>query len=801
MDPISKAKLEEVLKSRGIFDRARSLLSSLSPTADVFTQLRDAGLTEELASAAREAGVDLDAATFSLLRRAPTSFENKVSSTSSSSSSSSTSSSSSSTTASSISSSVPLKASSSEERESPVINPTRLSLRVALGKGRAFLSHLDILGVEPSGTGGEDHHEEEEIRDDEEGNNNATQKTLRSPACFYVVDILCNNQRARSAPVRADVEPEFTDAFIFDVDSDYYDNDANSSSNITPSTSVSLKRLMENEDADAGSLHVVLMLVTQTSTSSSSSSVSVMPETISEVIGTRTIDFRSAAYSDSNPTTLLLQMMPVSPGPQSTGNGGQPVPVGLLPLSLQFLPLIGMDASPADGKAAAERSSATASAAEKAFFVYSKSWWNDFKSSNPSLKKRSVTIFAENETGAFSPTPSFLTPLVADRVINSPAEAARFVSLLPYRDSDEGSIGPKRSVWHSIHSIIAKRAGGAEDHAVLLASLLLGLGMDAYVALGTRSSVDGGDEEAVWVITRYAVTVASNAAEYENTSRPLGSDDDIKDNATLSSSTTAMRNSSIFRVNCWDPLTGHRSPPGEISPSGYTYSSVSSVFSHEKFFACCSIDNSPATVTWDLEDTRGWKGMDSQLLRPLPHAMPLPISPPTLDCAALSVAVEASLRSLIESHRAVPTVRKRIAYIHSSLLTDNAVSAAARDKDVDPASTLWDDRLSFTLQQALAAYEAERLYGVSFGSAEFAASVKRTVPKGSAFRGFPVLFNHLSPSRMLDALLAATVSRDIIETPIDSKGAFALRVFVSAYCENVVATWVLISVRTAVVVG
>ena len=74
MDPISKAKLDETLRSRGIYDRARSLLATLSPTADVFSQLRDAGLTEELASAAREAGVDLDAATFSLLRRAPTTF-------------------------------------------------------------------------------------------------------------------------------------------------------------------------------------------------------------------------------------------------------------------------------------------------------------------------------------------------------------------------------------------------------------------------------------------------------------------------------------------------------------------------------------------------------------------------------------------------------------------------------------------------------------------------------------------------------------------------------------------------------
>jgi centrosomal protein CEP76 len=684
------------------------------------------------------------------------------------------------------------------------INPARLSLKVSIGKGRAFLSHLDVLGVEQ-----QEPYEEE--RDEEiinEDGNRSLQRSSKSPACFYVVDILCNNQRARSAPVRADVEPEFTDVFIFDVDVDD-EVDNVSSSNDTRSPSVSLKRLMENADSDAGLMHIVLMLVTQTSvtstissssttTTTSSSSSFIMPETISEVIGTRTIDFRSTAYSDSNPTTVLLQLTPVSPGPQSTGSGGQPVPVGLLPLSLQFLPLIGMAASPADGKLAADKSSATASSAEKAFLTYSKSWWNDFKSANPSLKKRSVTIFAENETGAFSPTPSFLTPLIADRVINSPAEAARFVSLLPYRETDEGGLGPKRSIWHSIHSVIAKRAGGAEDHAVLLASLLLGLGMDAYVAMGSRSSVDGGEEEAIWVITRYAVILTSVSSENETTSRPLGSDDD-----SSSPSSSSPSSNSIFRVNCWDPLTGHRSPPGEISPSGYTYSSVSSVFSHDKFFACCSIDNGPSTVSWDLEDTRAWKGMDSQLLRPLPHAMPIPLSPPTLDCAALSVAVEASLRSLVESHRAEPTVRKRIAYIRSSLLTDSAI--AARDKgltnDIDPASTLWDDRLSFTLQQALAAYEAERLYGVSFGSAEFAASVKRSVPRGSAFRGFPVLFNHLSPSRMIDALLAANVSRDIIETPIDDKGAFALRVSVSVYCENVAACWVLISVRTAAVVG
>jgi hypothetical protein len=563
MDPISKSKLEEVLRSKGIFDRARALLSSLTASEDVFLKLREAGLTEELASAAREAGVDLDAATFSLLRRAPSVV---LPSNSSSSSTSNTESS-----------------SSTDQDETlriginhhPNTNPARLSLRVALGKGRAFLAHLDVINNEKEET-----------------------NVLQSSSCFYVIDILCNNQRARSAPIRADVEPDFNDVFLFDVDTDDDDEEDEDkeeentptlnedikhstlkhSTRKFPSSSVSLKRLMETTDADAALLHVVLTLVTQSQTmshpssssysTSSNSSSSVMPitstqpETISEVIGTRTIDFRSSAYSDSKPTTVLIQLTPVSPGPQSTGSSGQPVPVGLLPLSLQFLPEIGMDASPADGKLAAEKSAATASAAEKAFFGYSKAWWADFKTSYPALKKRTVTIFAETESGNFSATPTFIIPLIADRVINSPAEAARFVSLLPYRDTDEGNIGPKRSIWHSLHSIIAKRAGSAEDHAVLLASLLLGLGMDAYVVMGTRSSVDSGEEEAIWVITRYSITVnAVNSDVINSTSRPsLGSDDDETayksqwSSSPSSSSSSTTTSKSIFRVNCWDPF-------------------------------------------------------------------------------------------------------------------------------------------------------------------------------------------------------------------------------------------------------
>jgi len=40
-------------------------------------------------------------------------------------------------------------------------------------------------------------------------------------------------------------------------------------------------------------------------------------------------------------------------------------------------------------------------------------------------------------------------------------------------------------VWHSLHTFIAQRSGDVQEHAVLLCSLLLGFGLDAYVCVGT----------------------------------------------------------------------------------------------------------------------------------------------------------------------------------------------------------------------------------------------------------------------------------------------------------------------------
>ena len=64
-------------------------------------------------------------------------------------------------------------------------------------------------------------------------------------------------------------------------------------------------------------------------------------------------------------------------------------------------------------------------------------------------------------------------------------------------------------------------------------------------------------------------------------------------------------------------------------------------------------------------------------------------------------------------------------------------------------NTDWDDQLSYMLGPALCAYEMERLTGAAFGNDEFQDSIKRNVPEGHTFRGYPIVVNDPSPANVL----------------------------------------------------
>ena len=115
-----------------------------------------------------------------------------------------------------------------------------------------------------------------------------------------------------------------------------------------------------------------------------------------------------------------------------------------------------------------------------------------------SHSKRLVRIFAqtdERELSVYKPVCTLVRPFVARGVLESPLQAARFVSLIPFERVELAGEG-RVERWHLISSFLARGCGDSEDHAVLLCSLLLGFSMKAYVCSGTN-----GEGAHTWVIT------------------------------------------------------------------------------------------------------------------------------------------------------------------------------------------------------------------------------------------------------------------------------------------------------------
>ena len=84
------------------------------------------------------------------------------------------------------------------------------------------------------------------------------------------------------------------------------------------------------------------------------------------------------------------------------------------------------------------------------------------------------------------------------RLIDTPRQAARFVSLIGYNKLAQ-SIGINEQVeqWLHLHTFLAKSRGDSENHSILLCNLLLGFGLNAYVCIGTKTK----NQSHAWVVT------------------------------------------------------------------------------------------------------------------------------------------------------------------------------------------------------------------------------------------------------------------------------------------------------------
>ena len=68
-------------------------------------------------------------------------------------------------------------------------------------------------------------------------------------------------------------------------------------------------------------------------------------------------------------------------------------------------------------------------------------------------------------------------------------------------------------------------------------------------------------------------------------------------------------------------------------------------------------------------------------------------------------------------------------------------------------TTQWDDELCYLLSPALAAYENEHSLGITVGNEEFQHAIRRNVPDGHTFKGFPIQFIHTNANRAFSSCL------------------------------------------------
>ena len=244
------------------------------------------------------------------------------------------------------------------------------------------------------------------------------------------------------------------------------------------------------------------------------------------------------------------------------------------------------------------------------FINYASIWWEDYKNIRPENSSRIIKLFLPTEDREFysyKPAMSLIESYIIGRNINTPYEAARFVSLLPY-ERRENPGGEKIEIWHTIHSFLALMKGDVEDHCTLLCSLLLGFGLEAYIAAGI--AINGPH---LWILTR----------------------------------NKGKKNDVVF----WESLTGQR--VSSADPKVYRfYKQIHSIFNNNNFYANLQKDCTVFNTIYDFEDSTLWKSLPSDKIKNLPKYSLFPILELiTIDINKMELNIEKILKQKVTNLR------------------------------------------------------------------------------------------------------------------------------------------------------
>jgi len=327
----------------------------------------------------------------------------------------------------------------------------------------------------------------------------------------FTLHIHFKGQRFKSRPVPCACEPDLTEGFLLELQKD----------GSKMADSATLLSLSDN-------IHLVL--------------IKTDPSGDTTLVGSHFLTWRDVLSVATGRMTCPVEI-------NGVGTEAK-VPMGILEIKFEIIPRLSQILTKDVISAQVKLEHSRIAERERLFLVYAKQWWREFLQIRASHSNRLVKIFAQDECGTNHPVCSFVCPLRAGRLLDSPRQAARFVSLLGYEHAPYVG-GGKAEMWSSLFAFLCKGKGDCEDHAALLCSLLLGFGLNAYVCVGTKAK---GAAHS-WVMTI----------------SPEG------------------------EVIFWESLTAHRYAHRPINPDDppalkqsrpdHPYRTVGCVFNHKSFYA------------------------------------------------------------------------------------------------------------------------------------------------------------------------------------------------------------------------
>ncbi|ESL07625.1 hypothetical protein TRSC58_04683, partial [Trypanosoma rangeli SC58] len=150
------------------------------------------------------------------------------------------------------------------------------------------------------------------------------------------------------------------------------------------------------------------------------------------------------------------------------------IPAGILELQLELLPNKAPRFSEENVASRIDLQRSAITSADREFLLYARRWWMEFQEIRPIHKQRRVKVFASTSNGRMVPTTHFVSVLRPEKGIDTPFEAARFVSLISVTDEDEltqevllGGLGNSNptNCWLSMFTFLSQRRGEPCNHA------------------------------------------------------------------------------------------------------------------------------------------------------------------------------------------------------------------------------------------------------------------------------------------------------------------------------------------------